>query len=179
VPESPEAGQAPEQSDSSPDAGQASAPSQPTIVPRISSSQATASATDFVASNFSGAKVTGAGGVEEHASEGKLYFKVTLYVSEGPGEPNSTNVWVDATGAGAVVTAVEGGGLSYRDAALVSPASASQAAVVALGGGTVTATSLHASKWPYYDVKVTMTSGAKEKVWVSAATGVVTRYKTS
>ena len=153
--------------------------SRQTIAPQITTSEASASATSFVQSQFPGAQVTGVKDVKSTAQNGKVYDKVKLLVSQGGSSPRTTNVWVDATSSAATVTAVEGGGLSYSDTSLISSTSADQAALAALGGGTVSGTSLHSGKWSYYQVKVVMANGAKEKVRLSAATAVVTQVKAS
>lgn len=110
------------------------------------------------------------------ARDGKDVYKVKLRLN-----PRGTAVvWVDASTATPVVTAIQGHGYHIRDAKLVSATTADTNAVNAVGSGaTVLHTQLHRGKWPFYQVKVRTTAGTPETVWVSAATGAVTQMKAS
>ncbi|MCL4543638.1 MAG: PepSY domain-containing protein [Chloroflexi bacterium] len=136
---------------------------------QISSQQAVAAAEGAV-SNQAGVKKE-----RLHNQDGKNYYQIKLRL-----QPHgTTNVWVDASTTTPVVTAIQGHGYSMRDSQLVAASTADTNALQAVGGGTVLHTSLHGGKWRFYEVQVRTSSGTKEKVWESAATGAVTQMKAS
>ena len=76
------------------------------------------------------------------------------------------------------VTAAQGGGLAYRDSAVISAASAQSSAVAATGGGTLHKTPLHGDKWRWCWVFVG-NGCTRDKVGHDAVTGVVTEVRRS
>ncbi|HVA20734.1 MAG TPA: hypothetical protein VNN74_01365 [Candidatus Micrarchaeia archaeon] len=117
------------------------------------------------------------------SNDGPDYDTVKLRIAGGAGgEGHTATVWVDATTSSGTVTAARGDGLSFSlpTSALTTPAAADTAALTATSGGTVARPAqLHGDQWPVDQVKVRATSGTKEKVWVSAASGVVTQVRSS
>ena len=108
----------------------------------------------------------------------KDYYQVKLQLGSNGKRKGTANVWVDATSSAGTVTAASGSGLSYRDATVVSPATAEASAVTAAGGGTAYKVSLNGGKWRWYWVFV-RNGSAKDKVGVDAVTGVVTQVRQS
>lgn len=151
-----------------------------TLSPQISAGQAANAAVQQVgASQVNTSR--GNQGVKKqqlHAKDGKLYYQVKLYLDQH----GTTNVWVDASTGQPVVTAVQGGGHSYRDSSIVSPttadARAESFAHCSSGGCQVTQTALHGGKWRFYEVDLRTPQGNR-KIWLSAATGTVIQAKSS
>ncbi len=140
--------------------------------PRITASQAASDATSFAVSQ--GYEVLGVKHEQLKSSGQKDYYQVKLQLGQNGQNYGTTNVWVDATSTPGTVTAASGSGLDYRDATIVSPATAQASATAATGGGSVYKTSLHGGKWRWYWVFV-RDGGTKYKVGVDAVTGVVTQ----
>lgn len=147
----------------------------------ISASQAESAATSFVQSNFSGVGVLGVKKIQLNANAPKLYYQVKLQLGSNGRRSGTTNVWVDASTSSAVVTAVQGSGLSYRDTNVISSSAATSDAMAAIGGSDTTynSTQLNGGKWQWYWVFVRNSAGTKYKVGIDAATGAMTQARAS
>ena len=141
---------------------------------KISAGQAATDATNFVTGR--GYQVLGVKHDQLKSSGQKDYYQVKLQLGNNGRKHGTTNVWVDATSSPGTVTAASGSGLSYRDASIVSPATAKANAVAATGGGSAYKWNINGGKWRWYWVFV-RNGSTKYKVGVDAVTGVVTQVK--
>ncbi len=151
-----------------------------TLVPQLSATAADSVATTWVTLHTSGATVT-VRNTKTKSNDGKDYYTVKLRIAASTGgEGNGVTVWVDATTSSGTVTAVRGDGLAYSlpTSSLTTPAAADTAALAAVSASTMaTPAQLQGEKWPVYQVRVRTASGAGDKVWVSAASGVITQVR--
>lgn len=144
--------------------------------PRISAGQAATDATNFATTR--GYQVLSVKHNQLKSSGQKDYYQVKLQLGRNGRNHGTTNIWVDATSSPGTVTAASGSGLSYRDAGVVSPATADANAVSATGGGNAYKTSIHGGKWRWYWVFV-RNGSTKYKVGVDAVTGKVIQVRTN
>ncbi|MHB8325195.1 MAG: hypothetical protein ACYDHB_12385 [Candidatus Dormibacteria bacterium] len=143
---------------------------------KISAGQAASDAISFATGR--GFQVLGVKHNQLKSRGQKDYYQVKLQLGQNGRKHGTTNVWVDATSSPGTVTAASGGGLRYRDSAIVSAATARADAVTAAGGGSAYKTRIHGGKWRWYWVFV-RNGSIKFKIGVDAATGVVTQVRSS